>query len=89
MSPNKKTKSLLDELDNYFSDKDREHILESRATNVIQSAINLMSFIKENYDADAAAELERRFINSIRGQDPNKFVRGVRKIKEDKNNEIE
>ena len=82
----KQIKSLLIELDSYFIDKDRELILESRANNLIQSAINLMAFIKENYDKELADELERRFINSIRGQDPSKFTRGIKKIKEGRNN---
>ena len=37
--------------------------------------------IKENYDAEAAAELERRLLNSIRAQDPTKFTRGIRRLK--------
>lgn len=35
--------------------------------------------IRENYPEDQAEELERRLLNSIRGQDPNKFFRGLRK----------
>jgi hypothetical protein len=38
--------------------------------------------IYENFDADAAAELERRLLNSIRGKDATKFSRGVRKYKQ-------
>lgn len=55
--------------------------MESRAGHVIQGAINLINSIRENYDAEAAAELERRLINSIRAQDPNKFIRGIRRLK--------
>jgi hypothetical protein len=36
--------------------------------------------IKENYPAEQADELERRLLNSIKGQDPNKFFRGLRKL---------
>jgi hypothetical protein len=43
-----------------------------------------MELISKNYDADTALELERRFINSIKGSDPEKFVRGIRKITESK-----
>lgn len=77
----KKTKSLLAELDSIATQRDREHFVESRATNVIQSAINLMTFIKENYDPETAGELERRLLNSIRSADSSKFVRGIRKLK--------
>lgn len=77
----KRTRSILDELDSHFVSKDREHLLESRAGHVIQGAINLINTIRENYDAEAAAELERRLLNSIRAQDPTKFARGIRRLK--------
>lgn len=77
----KKTRSILDELAKMPVSRDRENLVESRATHVIQGAINLINYIKENYDAEQAAELERRLINSIRNQDPNKFSRGVRRFK--------
>lgn len=77
----KRTRSILDELDSHLITKDREHLLESRAGHVIQGAINLINMIRENYDAESAAELERRLLNSIRAQDPVKFTRGVRRLK--------
>jgi hypothetical protein len=77
----KKTRSLLDELDNLLIHRDRENLLESRANHIIQGAINLINTIRENYDCETAADLERRLINSIRGQDSTKFTRGIRKLK--------
>lgn len=77
----KRTRSLLAELDSIATQRDRENFVESRATNVIQSAINLMTFIKENYDEETSNELERRLLNSIRSGDSSKFVRGIRKLK--------
>ena len=77
----KKTRSLLEELDSLRLQKDRENLVESRANNIIQGAINLVNFIRENYDPAAAEELERRLINSIRAQDPAKFSRGVKRLK--------
>jgi hypothetical protein len=62
--------------------RDKENLIESRANNVITSAINLMNYIKEHYDAETADELERRLLNSIRSQDPAKFTRKVRSIRE-------
>jgi hypothetical protein len=61
--------------------RDRENLLESRATHIIQGAINLIQTLRENYDAEVAADLERRLLNSIRGQDASKFTRGLRRIK--------
>jgi len=76
----KKTRSLLDELDTLYITRDREHLIQSRATHIIQGAINLITTIRESYDADTADELERRLINSIRGQDVEKFTRGIKRI---------
>ena len=77
----KKARSILDELDTLLVQKDRENIVESRAGHVIQGAINLINYIRENFDAEQAGELERRLINSIRTQEPEKFKRGVRRIR--------
>jgi hypothetical protein len=77
----KKTRSILDELAHMPVTKDRENLVESRATHVISGAINLINYIKEHYGAEDAAELERRLLNSIRAQDPAKFTRGVRRLK--------
>ena len=76
------TKSLLQELNSIALKKDSEAIVESRATHVINSAINLLTIIKENFPPDQAYELERRLINSIRTSDPNKFTRGIRKLRD-------
>lgn len=77
----KRTRSILDELAHMPVSRDRENLVESRASHVIQGAINLINYIKENYDAEQASELERRLINSIRAQDPAKFARGVRRFR--------
>lgn len=77
----KRTRSILDELAHLPVNKDKENLLESRAGHVIHGAINLINYIKENYDAEQSAELERRLLNSIRAQDPSKFIRGVRRFK--------
>lgn len=77
----KKTRSLLEELDTLRLHKDRENLVESRANHVITGAINLIQFIRENYDATQAEELERRLLNSIRAQDSSKFSRGVKRLK--------
>jgi hypothetical protein len=79
----KKTRSILEELDTIRIQRDRENLVESRANHVIQGAINLINFIRENYETEVADELERRLLNSIRGQDPAKFSRGVKRIKDE------
>lgn len=79
----KRTRSILTELDELLTHKDKENLLENRANNIINGAINLINYIRENYDTETAGELERRLINAIRGQDPNKFTRGIRKLKDE------
>lgn len=74
------TRSLLEELNSITTKKNNNVVVESRATHVINSAINLINLIKENYSPEQAAELERRLLNSIKANDPNKFIRGIRKI---------
>ncbi len=78
----KRTRSILEELDNLVNLRDKENLIESRANNIIQGAINLINLIRESYPEDVAADLERRLINSIKGQDSAKFSRGVRRLKE-------
>lgn len=77
----KKTRSLFEELESLRLHKDRENLVESRANHVIQGAINLMTFIRENYTQEQAEELERKLLNSIRTQDIDKFNRGVKRMK--------
>lgn len=80
----RKTKSLLEELNDIRVKRDSEAVIEARAGHVIDSAINLLALIKENFSPDQAYELERRFINSIKAADPNKFTRGIRKLRDSK-----
>ena len=77
-----KTRSILQELNEIAEVRNKDEMFESRATNIINSAINLLESIHKHYNADQADELERRFINAIKGQDTAKFTRGVRKIVE-------
>jgi hypothetical protein len=76
-----KTRSILQELNEI---RNKDELFESRAINIINSAINLLESLKKHYTAEQADELERRLLNAIRGQDPAKFTRGIRKIAESK-----
>lgn len=75
----KQTRSILDEITTMGVARDRHLVIESRGNHIINSAINLITMIRENYSPEQADELERRLINSIRGQDAAKFSRGLRK----------
>jgi hypothetical protein len=80
----KSTRSILQELSDIGLSRDTELVIESRGSNIIQSAINLLDMIRENYDIETAAELERRFLNSIKAGDGTKFKRGIKRIQESK-----
>ena len=80
----KTTRSILQELSDLGINRDTELVIESRGSNIIQSAVNLLEQIRANYDLETAAELERRFINSIRTGDGSKFKRGIKRIQESK-----
>tara|TARA_Y100001973_G_C5141608_1_gene303220 strand:+ start:399 stop:698 length:300 start_codon:yes stop_codon:yes gene_type:complete len=76
------TRSLLEELSNVSFTKDKENIVESRASHVIESAIRLITYIRENFDPETAYKLEKRFHSSIKNMDANKFSKGVARIKD-------
>jgi hypothetical protein len=76
------TRSILQELNEIAQVRSTDAVIESRATNVINSAINLIESIRKHYPTESADELERRLINAIKGQDPSKFTRGVRRMAE-------
>jgi hypothetical protein len=82
----KRTRSILEELNNLHVRKDTDHLIDTTANNIIESAINLLSRVHSIYDIDTAGELERRFINSIKSGDPKKFRRSMNKIIEGKKN---
>jgi hypothetical protein len=77
-----RTRSILQELNEIAEVRNTDSLIESRATNIINSAINLLESIHKHYDTESADELERRLINAIKGQDPAKFTRGVRRLAE-------
>lgn len=83
----KKTRSILEELDGIYqdryADRDRKYIIESRASNVISSAIRLLEQIESTYPEDQAENLTRKLLNAIRHRDPAKFTRTVRRTDAD------
>ena len=78
----KHTRSILDELSNVSFTKDKENVVESRASHIIESAIRLMTYIRENFDSETAFKLEKKFHGAIKNMDSNKFTKGVARIKE-------
>jgi hypothetical protein len=80
----KRTRSILEELNNLGRRQENDLLIETTASNIIESAINILDRISKTYDAETAGELERRFLNSIKSADPKKFKRGMQKVIESK-----
>lgn len=78
----KRTKSLLEELQSYGDSRDINHLIESRASNVIASAINLIELMQKHYPKDKAELLEKKLLSSIKGKDQNRFAKAVKKKNE-------
>ena len=53
----KRTQSLLDEIINVSFSKDKENVVESRASHILESAIRLITYIRENFDPETAYKL--------------------------------
>ena len=79
----KKTKSLLEELQSYGDSRDMTHIIESRASNIITSAINLIELMQRQYSSEKAELLEKKLLNAIKNKDQAKFTKSLRKKNED------
>lgn len=80
----KRTRSILEELNNLHRVNRGEEFIQSTGINIIESAVNLISKIHENYDENTAIELEKRFLSSIRSGNSRKFKVGIDKIIESK-----
>ena len=79
----KKTRSILEELDSLYIERDRRLVIESRASNVIASAIRLVEQIEREFPPEQAENLTRKLLNAIRCKDAGKFSRSVRKTNAD------
>ena len=80
----KKTRSILEELANVRFNKDPENFVESRASHIIDSAINLIQYIRENFDPQTAYTLEKKFNSALKNMDASKFTKGVARLKENR-----
>ena len=75
----KQTRSLLQELEAIGNNRDTSHIIESRAHNIITSAINLLEMIGRNYPEEQAQILERKLLGAIKSRDQAKFAKSLKK----------
>lgn len=74
-----KTRSLLEELEAIGNNRDISHVIESRAHNIITSAINLIEMINKHYNKEVSEGLERKLLSAIKGRDQNRFSKSLRR----------
>jgi hypothetical protein len=74
-----KTRSLLEELEAIGNNRDISHVIESRAHNIITSAINLIEMINKHYNKEVSEGLERKLLSAIKGRDQNRFAKSLRR----------
>lgn len=77
----KQTRSLLQELEALGNNRDTSHVIESRAHNIITSAINLIELIHRHYPEEQAQILERKLLGAIKSKDQARFSKSLRKNK--------
>jgi hypothetical protein len=75
----KRTRSLLEELEAIGSNRDMNHVIENRAINVITSAINLIELMNRQYSKDKAELLEKKLLSAIKSKDQRRFSKSLRK----------
>jgi len=80
----KKTRSLLEELQSFGDTRDINNIIENRASNIITSAINLIELMQKHYPSDRAELLEKKLLSAIKGKDQTRFAKTLRKKNETK-----
>ena len=76
-----KINGILDELDKFVPTKSKHTVIESRASHIIASAINLIQLIRESYPDDVAQDLVKRLHRSIISEDNRKFMRKIKEIR--------
>jgi hypothetical protein len=77
-------KNIIDELDAIVPAKSKHTVIESRATHLIASAVNLVRLIKESYPEDQADDLVKRLYRSIMSEDDRKFTRKIKDLRNQK-----
>ena len=77
-------KNIIDELDAIVPAKSKHTVIESRASHVIASAINLVKLIRESYPEEQADDLVKRLYRSIISEDSRKFTRKITEMRKQK-----
>jgi hypothetical protein len=75
-----KKHNLLDSIVNFTTDKEKLQSLGNRADHAINSIINLLDSIDEDFDEEVANDLTRRLYLSIKNRDYRKFEKGLENL---------
>ena len=78
----RQTRSLLQELEALGNNRDTSHVIESRAHNIITSAIHLIEMINRHYPEEKAQLLEKKLLSAIKSTDQTRFAKSLRKNRE-------
>lgn len=73
-------KKLLDSIINYVPEKERLQELANRADHAINSVLNILYSIDEEFSEEIADDLRRRLLLSIKNRDMKKFQKGLENI---------
>lgn len=76
-----RVRNIIEELDRIIPDRDKHQVIEARASNIITSAINLLTLIQESLPEEESEELQKRLVSAIKNKDPDKFYRKVREYR--------
>ncbi|MNV35079.1 hypothetical protein D3C71_1265150 [compost metagenome] len=85
----KNMRSIINELDRLIPERDKHHIIEARASNVIASCINVMQLISESFSDAEAEELNKRLLGAIKNRDASKFNRKIKEMKKTTNGKLD
>jgi c-di-GMP-related signal transduction protein len=80
----KRTRSLLEEINNIAPIRDNVELIENRGANILGSMINLLEMIEQTYDAETAQDLQKRLILDLKHKEQNRFIKGVKKLRDNK-----
>lgn len=83
----KRTRSILEELNSIHGKRNSDYAIDTTGSNLIESSINFLTRIYDTYDKETALELERRFFNSIKSGDTQKFKRSMKRVIESRKND--
>lgn len=77
-------KNIIEELDAIVPAKNKHTVIESRATHLIASAVNLVKLIRESYPDEQSEDLIKRLYRSIISEDDKKFTRKIKELRKTK-----